>query len=95
MLEQVGKAVPALGLVLGPDIVPDRDPGDRRLVVLVDHDRQPILEVKNSVRDRHLLDERRDRHRLRWRGRRGRRDESNGGEQSDPAELVHRLESPR
>ena len=36
MLEQMREAGLALGLVLGPDIVPDADRDDRRLVILVD-----------------------------------------------------------
>ena len=42
MLEQMGEAGLALGLVLGPDIVPHADGHDRRLVVLVDDHLEPV-----------------------------------------------------
>ena len=52
MLEQMGEAGLALGLVLGADIVPDADADDRRLVVLVDDDGEAVVEHELLVRDR-------------------------------------------
>ena len=58
MLEQMRKAGLALRLVLRADIVPDADRDDRRLVVLVDDDGQPVGQLKVGVRDRDLADQR-------------------------------------
>ncbi len=44
VLEEVGEPGPARLLVLGADVVPDVDGDDGGLVVLVDHQRQPVLE---------------------------------------------------
>ena len=61
MLEQVGEAGAAGGLVLGADIVPDADRDDRRLAVLMDDDAQAVGEGEGLVRDVDPLDQRGDR----------------------------------
>ena len=98
MLEQMREAGLALGLVLGPDIVPGADRDHRRLVVLVDDHRQPVGQAEHGVRDRHLLDQGRDRDRLganrigRRRGQRGRSQNRRGGQQGVAAQIAHELE---
>ena len=97
MLEQMREAGLALGLVLRPDVIPHRHRDDRRLVVLVDDHRQPVLELEHLVGDVDLLDQRRQRRGRRFgRGRRksGRGKRSSGGEQGKAAQDTHRPITP-
>ena len=61
MLEQMGEAGLAVGLVLRADIVPDRDRDDRRLAVLVDDDPEAVVEGELLVGNVDLADELGDR----------------------------------
>ena len=79
MLEEVGEAGLAPGLVLGADMIPDRDRDDRRLVVLVDDDAQAVGQREGLVGDVHLPDELGER-------RRGRRSLRGGGHPGEGGE---------
>jgi hypothetical protein len=85
MLEQMGEAGLAAGLVLGADIVPGADRDHRRLTVLVDDNRQAVLELEHLIGNGHLADQRADRRGLRrggarnGRGRFGNRAGRGGG----------------
>ena len=57
MLEQMGEAGLAVGLVLRADIVPDGDCDDRRLAVLVDDDLEAVVEGELLVGNVDLADE--------------------------------------
>ncbi len=75
----MGEAGLALWLVLRPDIVPHADPDHRRLVILMDDDRQAIVERKRLMRDGYFADQRRNRDRL----VRGRSDRLDGRRRRD------------
>jgi hypothetical protein len=89
VLEEVGEAGAAGGLVLGAHVVPDVHRHDRGLVVLVDDHRQPVLQHELLVGDVELdLGERRGgrRHgRLLGRlgGRRRKHEKGGAGRQHD------------
>ena len=75
MLEQMGEAGLALGLVLGADIVPDAHGHHRRLMILVNDDGEAIVENELGVGDRDFANQRSNRHRF------GRRSGSDGRDQ--------------
>ena len=51
VLEQVREPAPPVRLVFRPDVVPHVDGHDGRLVVLVDDEREPVVERERLVRD--------------------------------------------
>ena len=51
VFEQVGEPALPVGLVLRPDVVPHVDGDDGRLVVLVDDEREPVVEHERLVGD--------------------------------------------
>jgi hypothetical protein len=53
MLEQMRKAGLALGLMLRPDMIPDRHRDDRRLAVGMDDDLQPVGQSEAVIGDLH------------------------------------------
>src|SRR3546814_7896189 len=76
MLEQMGKARLALGLVLRSDAIPHRHRDDRRLAILVDDHAQAVVEREGFVWNIDRFDEVGGR-----RGRRGFRKSRSGGDE--------------
>ena len=57
MFKQVGETGLAFRLVLGADIIPDRDPDHRSLAVFMHQNGQAVFQLEPFVGDRHCIDQ--------------------------------------
>ncbi len=97
VLEQMGEARPALGLVLGADVVPGVDRHDRGLAVGVDDDAQAVVEGEDVVVQHHAAGQFRRRRRLlrlRRGGRGGGGEDGGRGHRGHESHQAHVSPSP-